>query len=468
MKISLTLLFLFLMTGHRIFAQSETQVKGKLSHKDSSDLSILQILPDEFPNINVVFKAETRKGEAHWNLKKEDMIVMENAKAAKVISLQPISQKRPIFVSMVVDHSLSMAEDYTQLYDIDGQPLYTINYQTNEIDYPSGYVRPIVAAKSAGKNFINSFNFDKDKISLIGFSSKVDPIVAFSSNKNELNEKLDKMRPDGTTALYDAMIAGLEQLKGLDGMPVLVAMTDGMDNSSKNSWRKVIELGEKYDIPVYIIGLGSVEESILREIAKQTKGQFFLAKNSNSLNDIYTQISKKVQAFYELVYYSPNWASGDTTRIIELSFEADGIHLFTIPDTFNLPKEVIAYIQKKEKERTYMLYGGIAATATVIGAVTLFFIFRRRKREEEPEDIFSISNIFPNPSSGILNLEIKWPETLNELQISIVGLNGSAIKTIVLSKSDDQLDLSELIDGQYALSATDGKNIETLPFIIKK
>src|SRR5688572_5608840 len=94
---------LFLATTFSLVVVGQTQiVKGNLSTVDTADLTILNIYPDSFPNVSVVFKAETRKGEPVWNLTVEKMIVKENAQNCDVISLEQISKYKPINLGIVI------------------------------------------------------------------------------------------------------------------------------------------------------------------------------------------------------------------------------------------------------------------------------------------------------------------------------------------------------------------------------
>lgn len=146
---NLPLLFLAIIFSFCVSAQTE-KINGRLTTTDTADLSIINIYPNSFPNVSVVFKAETRKGEPVWNLTKEKMTVKENSQNCDVISIEPISKNKSINLGIVIDHSGSMMEDETMI-----QISYTARL------CPPGYISPIDKAKSAVKNFVASFNSKK-------------------------------------------------------------------------------------------------------------------------------------------------------------------------------------------------------------------------------------------------------------------------------------------------------------------
>ena len=442
-----------------VFAQSE-KVRGTISTSDTADLTILNIYPDSFPNVSVLFKAVTRKGEPLWNLTKEKMSVKENNQTCQIISLEEISKNKPINLGIVIDHSGSMADDLTQLYDKNNNPLFNID-ANNQIVFPKGYASPIDNAKSAVKNFVTSFNVQKDFISVIGFSSIVDAKLPLTQNISQINSVVDSMNANFSTALYDAMITSIDEIKEAGGVKVLVVLTDGQDNSSKVKWNDLVDKANKEEIPVYIIGLGNANIDTLTLIANATKGQFYYTKSSSSLDTIYAKISKQIQTFYNLVYSSTNFASADSSRQIELSFNIDSISLVTNPATLNLPKEVIEFMEKKEKEKQYLIYGGIASAVLISTGTILFFFLWRRRNKNKP----IIKNLFPNPTDGNINLDFESKEG----QLQIINLSGIVAKTIEISGSETQFNLTDLPAGNYvAVILADGQQSNAFKFIIRR
>lgn len=453
----ITSLFLVTIFSFSVFGQTE-KVKGNLSTVDTADLTILNIYPDSFPNVSVVFKAETRKGEPVWNLTKEKMTVKENLQDCELISLEQISKNKPINLGIVIDHSGSMMEDISQFYDKDGMALFTLDANFKPV-FPKGYTSPIDNAKTAVKSFVTSFNSKKDFISIIGFSNTVDRKLSLTQNIGEINSIVDSMQADFSTALYDAMITSIDEIKNSNGVKVLVVLTDGQDNSSILNWKDVVDKAIKEDIPIYIIGLGNVNKDTLQLIAKSTKGQFYFTQSSTSLNSVYAAISKQVQAFYNLVYSSPNFSSADSTRQIELSFDIDSVFLLTNPATLNLPSEVLAFIDKKEKQKEYLLYAGIGTA--ILFAVGVILFYYRRKKKDQP----TIKKLFPNPSNGNINLDF----VSGSGQLQIINLSGQVAKTIEINSNESQFDISDLQDGNYiAIIQANGQQSNAIKFILQR
>jgi Ca-activated chloride channel family protein len=473
MKIKYSLFALLLIST--ICYGQQDKVKGKLSSKDTADLTILKIAPANFPDVSVLFKAETRKGEPVWNLTKEKMNVRENEQSCKVVLLEPVTKNKPINLGIVIDHSGSMAYD-ASLFSEDGMPLFYVDDKMKPI-YPIGYLPPIEHAKNAVKKFVKSFNIQKDFISVLGFSEKVDIKLPLTQNLNKINSTVNKMQADSSTALYDAMREGLLEIRKENGLNVLVVLTDGYDNSSSSKWNQVIKDAQNDDTPIYIIGLGDVNKDTLNLIAHETHGHFYYTETSNSLDAIYAKISKQLQAYYNLNYTSSNFSSVDTSREIELSFDIPSIFLNTDPYQLELPEEVIERLKKQEEldrqqqeklnaenveaetQQTYLLYGGIVILSLLVTGSILYKY--KRKKSDNP----SIVRVFPNPSNGIINIET----TNNNGSIQIFNLSGQLQKTIPIQDIQTQINLMDLTNGNYfAQLSCDGIQSKGVQFIISK
>jgi Ca-activated chloride channel family protein len=431
------LYFITFIISFSVFGQTE-KVKGSLSSIDTAKISILKIYPDSFPNVSVVFKAEKTNGEPIWNLTASKMMVKENSQECDVIYLEQISKHKPINIGIVLDHSGSMLYDVTTIIDKNGNKIVTYN-DNNYIT--TNYVSPLDNAKKALKKFVSTFNTKKDFISVVGFSSALDEILPLSQNINQVNLIIDSMTADKMTALYDAMISGINEIKKGEGIKVLIVLTDGQDNSSKSNWDDVIKKAKKEEVPVYIIGLGDVNVDTLKLIANSTNGDFYFTKSSNSLTSIYEKISNRIQAYYNLIYSSRNFSETDTSRKIELTFDVDSLYLISNPETSSIPEELILFMAKKESEKEYKLYAGIATALLISAGTILFFLLKRKRHSKQPV----INNLFPNPSDGNINLDF-----ISESgKLFIIDINGQVIKVIEISATQTQFDLTDLKSGFY-------------------
>ena len=121
-----------------------------------------------------------------------------------------------------------------------------------------------------------------DKITVIPFGTKVYDLWN-SNNGHDTSNLINQIKEydvGGTTALYDAIIEGIDILKdeGEDYTKTIIAMTDGAVNvgSFDSLSNKYIET--KIDIPIYSITFGAASREELEEIAELSNAKVFDGK----------------------------------------------------------------------------------------------------------------------------------------------------------------------------------------------
>ncbi len=455
------------------------KIQAGISTKDSAKLSILGVYQDDFPNISVVFRAEKKNGNPVFGLSKKDLTVLENEEECQVISIRELSKQKPINIGIVLDHSGSMDYDEVQLQRL-GIDMFDLPIDAQGlIEFPKGYVKPITLAKSALLEFVESFNFKKDNISVVGFSSKVDRTLGLTNNVGKIKRNIRTMKTEGTTAFYDAIIAGLKQLNGAEGMNVIVALTDGNDNSSYASLVKTINEAKQMDIPVYVVGLGDVNRVMLSQIATETGGQFFYANSAKSLHTIYEKISEKLQSFYDLVYLSPNLSMGSWDRSLEISFVKEGQHVVSEIEHFTIDSTAIAYIKQKnleakqreeaakaeaeeEAQENLIRNSGIGIAALLVTGGIIFYFSRKKSK---PQVI--ISKVYPNPTANNVSIEIQNNRSM-EGKLYVFDMQGNQVLLQDIG-SKAEINLSELANGTYLLRASfDDSQSESIRVVVQK
>ena len=73
-----------------------------------------------------------------------------------------------------------------------------------------------------------------------------------------------------------------------------VALTDGIDNSSRHRVEEVIERAKQAKAPLHMLGLGrpgQLDEGVLRRMASQTGGEYHHAQNEETLLAIFEALS---------------------------------------------------------------------------------------------------------------------------------------------------------------------------------
>jgi len=154
-----------------------------------------------------------------------------------------------------------------------------------------------------------------DRLGLILFSDIAYLQTPLTFDRNTVSTLLQEafIGMTGTeTAIGDAIMLAIKQLKDRpEQNRTLILLTDGQNTAGIIKPRKAAELAQQAGIRIYSIGVGAdqhyvqgffgkrlvnpsqdLDETMLKDIAKRTGGQYFRAHDLLSLQDIYTQLDK--------------------------------------------------------------------------------------------------------------------------------------------------------------------------------
>ncbi len=180
--------------------------------------------------------------------------------------------------------------------------------------------------KQVMSEFVSNLDYTVgDEAELLAFDTEVTQMCIFTDDISRLLTGIENMYTDGRTALYDALREAINHVRFQNGAQCVIAFTDGLDNESMYSPYDVIELASRYEVPVYIIGVGSdVDEYTLRDIAEQTGGQYWNINELQDMNEIYNTIYKEQKEMYIIEYKTDASADEYADRGLSVSFKGAG------------------------------------------------------------------------------------------------------------------------------------------------
>jgi len=177
----------------------------------------------------------------------------------------------------------------------------------------------------------------KDEEFLVDFSSKAYIDQDFTSSVDKLQQGLRYVNATGGTAAYDAVMASADYLSkhGKNTKQVLVLITDGEDNASRNSLVQTIQRVQLLDGPVvYCVGLLFGEDtdklksqrahSLLEQIANQTGGAAFFPKSLKEVDPIASIVAEDIRTQYTIGYRSTNPPSNGGYRAVHVDAFGSG------------------------------------------------------------------------------------------------------------------------------------------------
>jgi Ca-activated chloride channel family protein len=177
----------------------------------------------------------------------------------------------------------------------------------------------IERAREAVVEFCRSAN-PQDEFFMITFSDQPRLAAGFTSNPDDIQNKLIFTAPKGRTALLDALYLGMHKMKEAKNQrKALLIISDGGDNHSRYTEQELKSQIKEADVIVYGIGVydayfPTMEErlgpQLLSEISQVTGGRTFTIDNPNDLPDVASKIGMELRNQY-LLGYKPSSVSHD-------------------------------------------------------------------------------------------------------------------------------------------------------------
>ena len=191
-------------------------------------------------------------------------------------------------------------------------------------------------SRSAAIKFLNTVDEARD-ITLVDFDTEVRVVRYGQHDFPRLVERIRKRKPDGNTALYDALGVYLDGASSEEGRRTLVLYTDGYDTGSSMSFDEVQTLLRASDIMLYAIGFIShlsqskqMEQRMrLRTLAEITGGLAFFPSIVKDLDPTYEKIAAEIRGQFTLGYLSTNTKLDGTWRKVEIKVTRPGVKVRT-------------------------------------------------------------------------------------------------------------------------------------------
>ena len=225
------------------------------------------------------------------DLTKEDFEILDNEKVQPIVYFENVVQ--PISVVVMLDTSGSMTGS-------------------------------IALLKEAAEQFLLRL-LPADQGRVGAFNDKIQISANFTKNRDELISDVKELDFGNGTKLWDAALASLEALNGIEGRRVVLVFTDGDDTESRARLGTVIDRARVDDAMVYAIGLESnffngqrmvrsQPDSGLRKIADETGGGYFELKKTADLAPTFTRVAQELHAQY-VMGFTPAQLDGKVHKL---------------------------------------------------------------------------------------------------------------------------------------------------------
>ena len=235
------------------------------------------------------------------NLAKEHFRIFENDVEQEILTFS--HEDAPVSIGLLFDMSNSMKNKVDKVRNAALQVLQTANPQ--------------------------------DEFFLVTFGSRAKLTSDFTPDLSELRERMMSEKPKGQTALLDAIVIGMEQMKhARNRNRAFVVISDGGDNHSRAHESQIQRDLREADTQLYAMGIFDPEDmkrtreeregpTLLSEFAELTGGQVFSVGNLDDLPEVASKIGRNLRDRYVLGY-KPSGLRDGAWRSIKVELAAPG------------------------------------------------------------------------------------------------------------------------------------------------
>ncbi len=265
-------------------------------------------------------------------LKKKDDQYTFRADVEEVILYATVVDPRNKLVTNLDKNSFSVYED--------GQPQQITSFRREDIPVSLGIVIDNSGSMRAKRTAVNDASLNlvrasnaRDEVFIVNFND--DPYLDqdFTSNIDLLKEGLEHIEARGGTAMYDAVVASSEHLaKGakLD-KKVLLVVTDGEDNSSRDSLEEAVRRVQGDAGPtIYSIGLLDNDRNAkrarraLERLATETGGVAYFPKDLGEVDEITKAVAHDIRNQYTIGYKPTRPQAEGGFRTVKVEARGEG------------------------------------------------------------------------------------------------------------------------------------------------
>lgn len=237
-----------------LFGQSTTPAAQKPDVAPNSQSPAPPPIQVQVNEVIVPVTVTDEKGRFVSDLEQKDFTIYEEGKEQQ-IQFFTRERSQPVVVGFLIDLS-------------NNSRLHWKNYQDAAIELVQNLI-PGDNPKYSGY--------------LIGYSNTADLMVDTGTDPEPMVQKLEKLKPSGGSALYDAIYMACTSRKLIQGEPieprrVLVIVGDGHDNASKKTLDEALELAQRnlvtiYGVSTVAFGFANDDAKNLVKLSEETGGR---------------------------------------------------------------------------------------------------------------------------------------------------------------------------------------------------
>ena len=248
-----------------------------------------------------------RNGQTRDDVDRSLFRILDNETEGKIIEFGKAFDQ-PISIALLVDSSASMT--------------YSMQH----------------AAKAAA-DFVQKALKQGDRCSVTAVQDVPRRKQPLTGDHEAVAKALNGIAPQGQTALYDALMTAIRELRDEKNRRAIVVLTDGSDTSSIASYDEVQKMAQEAAIPIYMIAYEGGDENQVRDLERLRylageTGGFIATATQQNLMAKYEAIERDLRAQFAIKYQITDFGRTNEWRRVRVVIDSPKLTARTIKGYF--------------------------------------------------------------------------------------------------------------------------------------
>jgi Ca-activated chloride channel homolog len=274
----------------------------------------------------------------------------ESASAGEWSFKKQVNEVHVLFVASHDNKPVDLAQSDISLRDDNKEPAAVLGFRTERelplrvgmvIDTSSSVTSRFRFEQSAASLFLReAVNRTGDLGFVMGFDNHATVTQDFSDNPDLLAKGVQQLKPDGGTALYEAVRTACRKLRHRPEQDmvarVLVILSDGQNNAGEAGLQDAIVAAQEAEVTIYAVSTNYptsfIQEDLsavagnknLHQLAEQTGGRVLMPPTPKGLDKAFAKISDELRSRYAISYRPADFATDGHYRKIKIEARKGG------------------------------------------------------------------------------------------------------------------------------------------------
>ncbi|HET7711176.1 MAG TPA: VWA domain-containing protein [Thermoanaerobaculia bacterium] len=207
------------------------------------------------------------------------------------------------------------------------------------VDSSASMTYRMAEAARAASSFVQRTLKERDRCAVYAVRDVPRREQELTGDLTLVSAKIGSIRPQGRTALYDAILTAIRELKGEKNRRAIVALTDGVDNASLGTYDEVQKASAEAGIPLYFVAYESDEPDALKHLdglkyLASHSGGFVATASEQNLSARYGDIEKDLRAQFAIRYQITDYTRQNEWRRVRVVLASPKLTARTIKGYF--------------------------------------------------------------------------------------------------------------------------------------